>query len=363
MSFDRPTLKELKDRIAGDFEGQTYEDKDGLTVVIAKLLRRSFIKILTIVWAGVSHSLHAFINWASRQIIPRTSDTENLEEHARPFGITRNPASAAGGFYVFTGVDTTIITAGTVLVRADEIQFTTTDDVTIGAFTPGEVQAIIVASTAGEVGNTDEGTKLTLFSPIPDVDAEGTVDTGGLTDGLPEENDENLLIRLEERIQEPPHGGALFDYIFFAKQVSGVTRVFPFGQLFGPGTVGVTFVTDDDDPIIPNPAKVQEVQDKIDEPQNAPVTANVTVFAPTELAVDFEIVLNPNTAEVQQAVNDELDQLFKQEGVPDTTIFRSHYNEAISRAQGEIDHTINLPVGNTVATEFDLPVKGTVTFV
>lgn len=206
------------------------------------------------------------------------------------------------------------------------------------------------------------------------MDSQGIV--SAITDQAEDtEDDETLRARLIDRIQNPPSGGAANDYTQWAQEVAGVTRAWVLPQHLGPGTVGVAFVRDADNPITPDAAEIQEVFDYIEE--RRPVTANVTVFAPIILAIDLEISLEPNTAEVQAAVTESLQDLilrdaalegaFKAPGETFTgEILLSRLGEAISIASGEIDHEITLVNGaapaNVQPATNELPVLGTLTF-
>ncbi|PHJ53465.1 baseplate J protein, partial [Nostoc linckia z1] len=129
----------------------------------------------------------------------------------------------------------------------------------------------------------------------------------------------------------------------------------------GPGTVGVTFVTDDDPGgIIPDSDKVDEVQAYID--ARRPVTADVTVFAPVAVALNFTIDLSPDTAVVRAAVEASLRDLIRREAQPGGTIYLSQIREAISIAAGETDHTLTSPNANVTRTAGQITTFGTITW-
>jgi uncharacterized phage protein gp47/JayE len=145
--------------------------------------------------------------------------------------------------------------------------------------------------------------------------------------------------------------------------------VFPL--YYGVGTVGVAFVEDNDDDIIPVAAKVTEVQNEVD--KRKPVHADVTVFAPIPHVVDLTIQLKPNTPSVQAAVQAELADLFKREaevaGAYETVnttytgkISLSKINEAISIADGEEDHVVETPTEDVVPFSGHIAVLGEITW-
>lgn len=350
MPFQRPTLTEIIDR--------TFADITGRLNLQGALLRRSVVGVLARSLAGASHMLHGHLEWIMRQAIPDTAEGQYLEQWAAIWGISRREAEQAIGEVTFTGASNgATIPTGTVLRRADGIEYQTTEDATIAA---GTATAPVIARTPGADGNADPGTSLTLLFPIAGVNSSASVATSGIVNGSDAESDESMRARMLARIQQPPHGGAAFDYQTWALEVPGVTRAWVYPLHMGPGTVGVTFVRDNDLSIIPDPAEVQAVQDHIDEKR--PVTAEVFVFAPVAEPVDFTIAVTPNTAAVKQAIEAELRDFIQREAEPGGTLYLSRINEAISTARGEFDHTLVSPTADVVMQTGELAVMGTITW-
>ncbi|HRD47443.1 MAG TPA: baseplate J/gp47 family protein, partial [Caulobacter sp.] len=107
----------------------------------------------------------------------------------------------------------------------------------------------------------------------------------------------------------------------------------------GLGTVGVTFVMDGREDPIPQPVDVDALAAHL-EPLR-PVTAEVIVFAPTPEPLDLEISgLDPDNAETQAAVAEEIRDMLFREAEPGGTVLISHLREAISVAAGEQDHVL-----------------------
>lgn len=349
MAFQRPTLAELVERISADFTSRLS--------LTGAVLRRSVIHVLSRVVAGAAHMLHGHIEFLSRQIFPDQSEAEFLVRHASLFGLTRTPATFATGNVTLTGSNGAVVPEGTVLQRADGRQYATTADATIAS---GTATVEVEALTAGEAGNALVGVTLTFVSPVAGVSATAAVATGGLTAGTDEEADDALRARLLERMREPPHGGSRTDYIGWAKEVSGVTRVWVYPEELGAGTVTVRFVRDNDASIIPDAGEVADVQNHIDE--RRPVTAEVTVAAPVAAPLDFTIDISPDTTAVRQAVEAELRDLLAREAVPGGTILISRIREAISIAAGEADNALTSPSANVTHTAGQIAVMGTITW-
>lgn len=349
MAFARPTLTDLISRIESDYISRLTGG--------GSLLRRSVVKVLARVHAGAMHLLYGFAFWISKQVIPDTAEAENLARWAKIWGILRKAATYAEFNVEFSGVNGTLIPEGTELSSVDGLLYETQADGTISG---GVIVVSVIAREAGTDSNVSTDQELSLSSPIAGVESVATVESSGNVDGTDTEEDEDLLERLLGRIQEPPHGGNENDYETWAKEVAGVTRAWCLPLYLGAGTVGLTFVRDDDVSIIPSGGEVTEVQEYIDELR--PVTADLTVFAPTAVPLDFEIDL-VSDPDVQAAIEAELEDLILREAEPGGTILLSHIQEAISKAAGETDHILNDPAANVTVTAGQLSTMGTVTWV
>lgn len=410
MAFQRPTLIELVDRIQSDLSTR-------LTLVGA-VLRRSVVHVLARVLAAAAHLLHGHLEFLSKQLFPDTSEVEYLERHAGLYGLTRVPATFAAGTLVVWGTNTTVIPIATVLQRSDGAQYDTDAEVTIAtltawapttAYTVGALRsnggniylctvagtsagsggpsgtgtaivdntvtwrfiaagsaavlAAVTALVAGEDGSADLGVSLSFVSPIAGANATATVSTGGLASGADAESDNALRARLIARLQQPPHGGAAADYIAWAKEIAGVTRAWVFQQELGAGTVTVRFVRDEDGTgaaIIPSAGEVTAVQDYIT--ARRPVTAAVTVVAPTAVARDFTIHVVPDTAATRAAVQAELEDYLRRAAEPGGSLLISQIRVAVGVAAGVTDFTVTSPAADVSHTTGQIAVMGTITW-
>ena len=361
MAFNRPTLEQLKVRIQNDIKG---------TLDITALVRRSFLDVFGKVLAGLSHVLFGFLVFIEKQAFPDTATGAYLERWAAIWGVLRKLATFSQFQIDLTGTDGTTISATTIFKFGD-FEYTVDSDVDVAG---GVATVDLTSVLPGDEYNLELGDTLTIQAAQAGLDPQGIV-SAITNQAEATESDDSLRARLIDRIQQPPSGGAANDYIQWAREIAGVTRAWVLPQHLGPGTVGVSFVRDADDPIIPDAAEIQEVFDYIETLR--PVTANVTVFAPNVLTIDMEIALLPNTTEVQNAVIASLQDLilrdaalegsFKSPGVINTgEILLSRINESISISQGEEDHnilTINtLTPANIQPATNELPVLGTITW-
>lgn len=354
MAFSRPTLGELVGRIREDL--RTRMETSGS--IVAAVLRRALVHISATVWAGAVHMLHGHLDWIYRQAFPTTAEREALIEYAKRFGdLAPKAATFASGPVTVTGSSGTI-PVGQALRRSDGERF----EVTAGAALAGGTATVTVeAVNPGALGNTAATETLTFESPIVGINSDATVASGGITGGNDEEDTEDFRQRVLDREREPPQGGADHDYVAWALEVAGVTRAWVYPHENGLGTVVVRFVRDDDADLIPDGDEVADVQAKLDEER--PVTAEVTAVAPTPLPIDFEIDLEPNTADVQAAVLAELEDLLLNQAAPGDgegqgTIYLSQIQTAVGSAAGVTDFTIIAPAADVVPALGQIAVMG-----
>lgn len=348
--FSRPTLTDLVNRTLADTASRLSAEE---------LLRRADAEVSARVMAGTAHGLYGYIDYLSRQFLPDLADTDWLDRHASLWLTEgRKPAAAATGAVTFAGVTGSTVPSGTLLTTPGGVQVTTTEEVTLAS---GTATADAVAVIAGSAGNLLAGAPLSLVSPVTGVQSSAVVAAGGLTGGADIEDDEALRARVLSRIQQPPHGGAKFDYVTWALQVPGVTRAWCSPLELGAGTVTVRFVRDDDASIIPDAGEVTTVQDHIDALR--PVTAAVTVVAPVAVPLNLTITgLAPDTAAVRAAIAAEIADLLRREAEPGGTILLSHLREAISIAAGEADHALTVPAANVTHAAGEMAVLGAITW-
>ena len=350
MAVERPSLTELRDRVKADLETHLPGADTGL--------RRGNIQVLSHAHAGACHGLYGYLQRMFSQILPDTAEMAFLERQAAIWGITRKTASKASGSLIATGVNDSVIPTGTQWDRADGVRFVSTSEAVIA---DGQATVPIEASEAGADGDTPEGSIFGLGPYLPGLDQAASVAEGGISGGADAETDASLRARVLSRIQTPPQGGSDQDYVAWALEISGVTRAWCYPNRLGPGTVGVTVLTDDAEAgPIPAQAVIDEVQDYIDGLR--PVTAAVTVFACVAVAVDFDIRLSPDTNAVRAAVQAEIEDLFRRESEPEGTVLISHIREAVSIAAGEYDHTILSPTTDQAADPGELLVPGSFTW-
>ena len=352
-SFVRPTRAAIIDRIKSDVNGRVQGADSRV--------RRSVLGAIATVQGGALDGAYGFQAYAADQVMPDSADDDHLVRWANIWGVTpKGPTPAAGAIANSGSTDPTDCPAGTVLTRGDGMSYiTTVDAVSAG----GVVSTSVQCQTAGSAGDCDPGVILTVDQPIPGVASAFTVSADGLVDGNDAETPDELLARVLQRIQNPPMGGAQGDYVTWALQVAGVTRAWEYPLRGGLGTVGLTFVFDDRESILPTGDDVAAMQAYLTGPGRAPVTAQVLAFACTLLPVAFTIALQPaGNATVQAAVQAELADLFARSAEPETTLLQSQYELAVGLAAGVTDFTVTAPAGDIVPGAGQLPTLGAITW-
>jgi len=352
MTFKRDTLQQIIDRAISDFE---FELPNGDVRI-----KGSTTFATALMHAKGTHTVYGYLDYIAKQILPSTADEEFLVIHGDVRNVTRKKHAKAKGSVQFTGTNGSTIIIGTVIQRSDGEQFSTDSQVTISG---GEATVSVTALLGGTSGNTSSGSILSLTSTIAGVNSGSTVQSGDIAAGADVENLELWRGRIVARWRNPVLYGKTEDYVEWALEVPGVTRAWCIPQRSGLGTVGLTFVNDDgtvSSSIIPNSAKVTEVQDYINNVQ--PADTIVTVYTPVAVTLSPTISLTPNTTTVQSAVQAELKDLILRKGAPSSTLYLAEINEAISVSPGETNHVLTVIVADQVYTDAQIPVLGGITW-
>lgn len=346
--YVRPTLPQLYQRVR-----QTIDSFLGTK----KRPRLSLVDILAKALAGLSHSLHGHIEFLAKNLLPDSARGLVLERWAAIFGVFRKRATRSLGKAEFTALAPNATVPVATVLQAFDLRYETTSE---GVAVDGKITVDVISIDFGAEQNIDAGIQISLVNPIEGVSSDGIVASGGISGGAKEESDVQLRARLLERIRTPPKGGAVNDYIIWAKEVSGVTRVFVYPTRRGAGTVDVAFVTDDSENIIPDPNS--EVFSKVRETlrNRAPTTAIVDVISLVEKKIVPEIAVFPDNPNVRKAVESEIKDLFRRESAAGRsdgstgTIRISKLREAISQAEGEEYHNLLYPTEDITVEDTEI---------
>lgn len=323
MSFTRPTVSTIYGRMKADLE-----ERLGNT----NWFSRSLALILLAVFAGAIYLCYGFLIRLSEQFFFTKASTEFLDWHARLYGLTRKAAGYASKSIEFTGTNGKVIEEGT-RVKADitsfrstvQIQFETTEEVTIAS---GVAEATIQAVESGTDSNCEVDT-VSLINPIDGVDTAATV-LEDLEAGTDQETNDELIVRLLQRTQNPPGSGNKRDYERWALEVDGVERAWGLGaeEWLGVGTCGVILANSTLEPV--GSTILADAVEYID--TKRPVGADVDVRDVTNKNVSIIVSITPNTEETQADIGEALAEVFIVDAYPGGEMLLSHIRKAISNA-------------------------------
>jgi uncharacterized phage protein gp47/JayE len=348
MSYTRPTLKELENRSITDIESSVLKK--------STILRYSVLKVLGKVMAAMMHLGYGYIDWVVKQLFIETASEFFLKIHAKRYGMKQKEASFAAGNIKITGTNgIEIKKEDAVFVSLNDIEYQPESDAVI---TDEEAIVKVSCLTLGADGNLESGEVLTLENPIAGIDSEAIIEDEGITNGVDREDIEDLRQRVLDRIKDPPHGGNKNDYEKWAKEISGVTRAWCMPLYLGAGTVGVTFVCDGLDDIIPNEEKLQEVHDYIE--SQRPVTAKIKIFAPTKKVINLTLKVNPIDDEIKANIISELKLFLRENGYPKNTLYLSQFVQTISNADDILSCIIISPALNITLLNNEIAVLGNI---
>lgn len=351
MPWPIPTPSDIAARLRAGFDG-------ALSGALARLWPNNVAVSAKVFGGGISE-VYDYQVWIKEQIFTRTCAEEVLEDHGADIGLPIREAAAATGFVIGTVSAATAIAAGTIVTRGDGRSYSVVADV--GTPGPGDIAIQVMAVDPGAGGVALPGTVMTV-SGVTDA----AVDGAGITGGADRESFDSYRERLLFFKAYRPGHARPSDYVIWASEVSGVSRVFVERRPYGPGTVRVFPLFDGIyENGIPPAGEVARVQSHLDV-AGASGVADIIVQAAVSQPVPIEIdELKPNLVGVRNVIRDELRATFRRRGVvagADTphpampflatpqSFSRSWIGQAIANAAGEDRHDLILPAGNaTVA--------------
>lgn len=356
MPFLIPTLQDLAERTALGF-------RTWLKGSDAKLWPNN-VAVSAKVMSGAVWEAFGFLGQIADVAFVHRCPGWALDWHGREYEMPRKAASYAGGTVTVYGTAGTIVAAGVVLLRVDGERVVTTAPVIAS---PTGVDVAVVAALAGALGNALPGV---AFEPEVRIAGITSIEVSddGIGGGADPEGDESYRQRLLFRKQFVPHGGSASDYVRWAREVPGVTRVFvdPVTLDNGRTTVAVYPLFDDTRVNgIPLTSDLNAVAHHIEDLR--PAGARVQILAATPLAVNIDVDnLSPFTSAIDAAVRAEIADLFRRDSrvatLTEPFVFsKSRIAEAVSVAAGERSHDLVAPSSNITVTAGSIPVPGTIT--
>lgn len=318
--------------------------------------------------AGLAHLTLLYLDWIAKQMLPDTAEAEFLRErHAQIWLGGWKRATFASGTVLATGSSGKSIPASSRITGP--VAYETSRLVILG---DGPTSVPIHALEPGALGNLDNGALLAFAASIEGVDATLTVDA--LSGGGDEESDEDLRVRVLDRIRKPPMGGDADDYVAWAEEFPGVTRAWCSPLEMGVGTVTIRFMMDDlraTDAGFPNSDDIDALAAYLD--TRRPVTVkDMYVSAPEASPINFTITnLVPDTTEIRASINLSVAAMLKDKAapayavngvaVPAQTIFHVWIAQAVMETAGV--ESFDMSASDfTMSNASRMAVPGTITF-
>lgn len=363
--MSKPSLEQLIDN-ALVLLHQALEDANAPELsVLEQQLARSNNKVLAFINAvGIDSAYQYMDTFLSKQLVPTTSTGKWLKLWLDAYGIKFKKASFATGQVLITGTAGVAVGAGSTFKAANGMEYVIDTPVTIAA--SGEVAASITAILGGKKGNLPANSKLNLANPIAGVNSE-VVAQNGLERGTNDETEEEVLIRLKQRLKHESMGGSPYDYERWALEVPGITRAWGLRTPAGRGTAGVLIMADNNTNRLPSAADKQAVYDYITDEKRGPAADELFVIIPTPVYVDHVLTVTPDTPNVRAAVEAEINDLYWREAEHSKAMPHSRLTEAVSIAAGEKDHRFISPVltqgGAVVVGKWHIAINRSVNFV
>lgn len=322
------------------------------------------------VFAGLVWGLFGTLARVDKNRFIMSADADSVQRYGNEYGLVQGSSTYAQGSIDVQCKSPLTIPAGTIFTYLyGQTLYTYKSTVAVAAqnFPVPTATVVSVPVVAQQVGKTANALAGTPFNTSFNGAGTCTVGTGGINGGTNGESLDDYRIRVLNRRQKVPAGGSENDYVQWMLGVSGVTRAWAVGNLYGPGTIGCFFLMDDTYTFgLPTAADVAVVQAYVN--SVAPVTAKAIVLAPVAVPVQVVVTnLYPDTAEVRSAGALELQSVFRRMvgvSVPtnQTVLYQSWLWRAVSNAAGEQHHTILAPAADLTLPPGQLPILQSVTF-
>lgn len=231
----------------------------------------------------------------------------------------------------------------------------------------GAANVPVFCITPGAIGNVAADTVCKMPVQLPGIDS--VTNPLPMANGFDAESDAELLDRFLERLQQPVTGSNKWQYLMWAKEVSGVgaARVFPLGH--GDGTVDVIIIDSDGQPA--SDTLVQAVQEYID-PESAGkgegqagIGAHCYVSAAEGIAINIAVTVKClDSTGIPEAVQKSITSYLAGIAFQQDYVSYGKLAVAINKTAGVLDYrdfTMNGDTANISISERQVAVCGEVT--
>lgn len=315
------------------------------------------------------------LNEAIMLLFPEWSNGDWLEALGELDGIVRRSGTPAEATLVVLGTAGTIIPAGFAFSTpataiAENIEFTATEEVTIGE--SGEAEVPVRCTQAGTIGNVPSYSITLMVSPIDGI--AGVTNEEAAVGGSDDEDDDSLRERIMavDRSSELSFVGNNSDYIRWAQEIDGVGSVIVIPEWEGAGTGTVKLIVMDTTGAAASQTVLDNVYNHImspDSPAAALANAEVDLTVVTATALNITITATvelENSVAITAAVNEFSERLrsYFEAAKQDGEIRITRVGRELSETTGILDYSllkINGDTGNVTIDADRYPVIQTIT--
>lgn len=319
MSLKTPTVNEISENIVAQLEASLNQKVPALP--------RSFIRVLAKSLAAVFVLLYKYAGFSLLQSFVKTATIEPTEingslisplvEWGRLIGIgDPTPATQAELKIEITVTNQSndALPSGTQLVSSKNgVIYITKTSVFLNS---SSVTVDVVAASdqsqtggSGTQGNLQIGDVVSFANPLPAVQQDAKVIEQIVTAADAEEA-EVYRIRIVDRFQKLPQGGAYADYELWGEAVAGVTNVYPYTSA-RPGEVVLYVESSTETDGIPTQAQLNAVRDAV----NLKRPAGALVIARAIIRTEFIVTINgldvPDQLATRELIAEAVDDYFR----------------------------------------------------
>lgn len=214
------------------------------------------------------------------------------------YSVTRKPGVAATAMVHFVGSGGAHIPAETIFSTASGLCYTLKNSVTLNG--EGHGDGLLIAETVGSRYNVTAGMIDRIFANPQGLEYFAVGDAAG---GVDEESDTSLVGRYYDKLQRPVTSGNPNHYRQWAMEVPGVGEAKVISLANGPGTVGVTLVSERFEAV--DDAVVTKVVEHIEAERPVGISVAPSVKSAETLPIHIAVVskLDTTTTEATVAVD------------------------------------------------------------
>jgi uncharacterized phage protein gp47/JayE len=221
------------------------------------------------------------LNMVFAQSMADNGYSAQLDLRCEEFGITRKAGTLAIGQVTFTGTETTPIPIGSIVQTPGGVQYAT---MALGVIVGGVATVNIQAVDVGVAYNVPASTIIQIPTAISGI--TGVNNLSSTTGGNDVETDTALLQRLLTQAQTPSTSGNSAHYVQWALSVAGIGAAVVFPLWNGAGTVKVSAVDSNMQPLTTPLLTALSAYIETQRPIGATVTYESATALPIDISVD-----------------------------------------------------------------------------